>query len=123
MKIVLANLISNALKYKDPEKDDPFIKIRVRQDPEWVHIEVEDNGLGIDTQRLEKVLDLFYKANSKSTGSGLGLYIVQETLEKLGGAIKVESDLKKGSLFALKVPNLKSSPIEEEAILVSRKIS
>ena len=104
VRIVLANLLSNALKYSDPAKENPFIKINATKVDMHLAISVQDNGAGIDRQYVSKIFDMFYQGNEKSDGSGLGLYIVKETLEKIQGEISVQSELGKGSEFKVMLP-------------------
>ncbi len=104
VRIVLANLLSNALKYSDPAKENPFIKINAIKVDMHLAISVQDNGAGIDRQYVSKIFDMFYQGNEKSDGSGLGLYIVKETLEKIQGEISVQSELGKGSEFKVMLP-------------------
>jgi signal transduction histidine kinase len=104
VKIVLANLLSNALKYSDPAKENPFIKISATKIQTHLAISVQDNGAGIDHRSVSKIFDMFYQGNEKSDGSGLGLYIVRETLEKIQGEISVQSELGKGSEFKVVLP-------------------
>ena len=66
---------------------------------------VEDNGEGIPPQKIEKIFDMFYRASRNSNGSGLGLYIVKEIVNKLGGTIDVESEVNKGTKFIVKIPS------------------
>jgi len=103
--IVMNNLISNAIKYADPKAINPFVEIRISVNDEVANIVVEDNGIGIDKAFHEKIFEMFYRASENSTGSGLGLYLVKETLKKLNGTIKVESEKGKGSLFYVSIPN------------------
>ena len=67
---------------------------------------LEDNGIGIAEKDLEKIFEMFYRGSKQSSGSGLGLYIVKETTEKLGAKITVESQKGIGSTFRLVIPNL-----------------
>ena len=106
IQIIFNNLISNAINYYNPYEQNPFIKIEVVTTPERSNFMVHDNGLGIDDEHIEKIFDMFYRGTSNSTGSGLGLYIVKETLEKMGGKIRVTSKKNKGSVFAIEIPNL-----------------
>jgi signal transduction histidine kinase len=69
-----------------------------------VFIEVEDNGIGIPKDRQSKIFDMFFQAHENSVGSGLGLYIVKETIEKIGGKIRVESTDKEGARFQVELP-------------------
>ena len=106
LKVVLNNLISNAYKYHDQKKSERFIKISAgRMDGKtWIHI--EDNGIGIAPEHQHRIFDMFYRASETSEGSGLGLYIVKETLQKLGGTISVSSEPEQGATFSFSVPDL-----------------
>lgn len=105
IKIILSNFIANAVHYIDVEKSKPFVKIQVAQTKEKTTISVEDNGIGIPSGEASKIFNMFYRGNHKSKGSGLGLYIVNETAKKLNGVVSVASELGKGSKFALTIPN------------------
>ncbi|WP_109830490.1 sensor histidine kinase [Reichenbachiella versicolor] len=106
ISIVLNNLISNSIKYQKKDIADSFVNIEASVSKDYLVIEIEDNGLGIDTPYLKKIFDMFYRANPDAKGSGLGLYIVQETIEKLNGNINVESTFGEGTRFTVKIPNL-----------------
>ncbi|MBL7863782.1 MAG: HAMP domain-containing histidine kinase [Cyclobacteriaceae bacterium] len=104
MKTVLGNLFSNSVKYHDISKPDPFIRVYCRSMEGKVQIDVEDNGQGIRTEHLDRIFDMFYRASSSSDGTGLGLYIVRESLAKLKGSIFVKSYLGAGSTFTILLP-------------------
>lgn len=106
ISIILNNLISNAIKYQNPSISDSYVNIEAQVTERYLILEIEDNGLGIDKPYLSKIFDMFYRANPEAKGSGLGLYIVQETLDKLEGVISVTSELGKGTKFTVKIPNL-----------------
>jgi signal transduction histidine kinase len=103
LRVVLTNLISNSMKYSDHEKRNPFILIEAKQDGGETAIVIKDNGIGIDREHLDKVFNMFFRGSEKSKGSGLGLYIVKETLAKLNGSISVESTLGEGSTFVVTI--------------------
>lgn len=103
--VVLNNLLSNALKYRDVSKEKSFVNIIIRSDKTNAVIVVEDNGVGIANNDKEKIFEMFYRATTLSSGSGLGLYIVKEALEKLEGTINVESEQDKGTKFIVEIPN------------------
>jgi signal transduction histidine kinase len=103
--IIFNNLISNAFRYYNPEKTNPYIKIKVISDRKKVEITVEDNGLGIDEKHHEKIFDMFYRASNSSKGSGLGLFIVKESVTKMNGEIFLKSSKGKGSTFLIIIPN------------------
>lgn len=101
---LISNLISNSIKYADTGRG-PFIKIDVEVNKEQASIKVEDNGIGIRAEHLDKIFNMFYRASANSKGSGIGLYIVKEITEKLHGTISVESELNRGSIFKISLPN------------------
>lgn len=104
MQAILGNLLSNCIKYKDPDKAESWIKISYHTSHQQHTIEVADNGIGIDEEHLPHLFDMFYRASERSSGSGLGLYIVQESLTKLGGSINVASTPKVGTTFTITLP-------------------
>ena len=106
LEIVLFNLISNAIKYHDTEQPDPYIKITVNFSAHHAAIEVIDNGRGIDKEHLDNIFKMFYRADETSTGSGLGLFIARETIEKIKGTLTVKSVVGKGSAFRIQIPAL-----------------
>ncbi len=104
--IILNNLISNAIRYHQPDVPDPFIEIGITISEHAATIIIKDNGIGIDKVHQQKIFEMFYRVSTKSVGSGLGLYIVKETMEKLGGTIQLTSEPGKGTEFKLNIPNL-----------------
>ena len=105
MSVVMNNLISNAIKYLDRNKQKPFLGITVNDDNEKALLWVQDNGMGIDNSLIPKIFDMFFRANTERDGSGLGLYIVKEAMQKLQGTIDIESELGEGTMFDLEIPN------------------
>jgi signal transduction histidine kinase len=104
LRVVLNNLLANAIKYIDPVKAASYIIVSsYTKDGKYV-IEVKDNGIGILDEHQPKVFEMFYRATAKGSGSGLGLYIVKESLEKMNGTISVESKLGEGSAFRVTLP-------------------
>jgi len=104
--IILNNLISNSIRYQNPQATNPFVEVSVEVSESAVNIRVRDNGIGIDKENQAKVFNMFYRVSSKSIGSGLGLYIVKEAVEKLHGAIELRSEPGKGCEFSIRLPNL-----------------
>ena len=86
-----------------------LVNIFVECSKENATITIEDNGIGIADKDKEKIFEMFYRATKLSTGSGLGMYIVKESLDKLGGTITLESELTKGTKFIVEIPNLLTS--------------
>nr|WP_305067185.1 7TM diverse intracellular signaling domain-containing protein [Mangrovivirga halotolerans] len=107
IKVILSNIIGNALKYHDPEKVNPFVKICVSIIENKLKIVVEDNGLGIDEEHKDKIFEMFYRAHESSEGTGLGLFIVKETVEKLDGELSLNTKAGEGSKFTILLPNLR----------------
>jgi len=105
MKIILANLMANAVKYHNLEQPNPYIRLCFKRVNDNVEITVEDNGRGIAQESLPKIFDMFYRASDDTEGTGLGLFIVKEALVKIKGTINVRSELRKGSTFTIKIEN------------------
>lgn len=104
LKVILNNLISNAYKYHRFDQPDPYLSFSAKRNQDQVVIRIEDNGSGIEPDYHHKIFDMFFRASVKSEGSGLGLYIVKETLQKMGGSIWVESTPGEGSVFTFSIP-------------------
>jgi signal transduction histidine kinase len=102
---IVQNLIENAIKYRDPKKENPFLKIEINADAARAALQFTDNGLGIQVKVQSKIFDMFYKVNPSSSGTGLGLYIVKTSVEKLGGNIGLKSDAGIGSSFLINLEN------------------
>ena len=102
---VLQNLIDNSIKYQDTNKPNSFVSITIKDEKNGIKVEIEDNGLGIMKGAQDKVFNMFYRANLNSKGTGLGLYIVKNAIEKLGGHIDLISSEGVGSRFIIFVPN------------------
>src|SRR6478735_3993063 len=81
LKVILSNLISNAVRYHDGRKESQYIRLRYESTKLGFCLRVEDNGQGIAEEYHQKIFDMFYRGNESSKGSGLGLYIVKEMLE------------------------------------------
>ena len=105
LRIVLNNVLSNAFKHHDKKKENQFVRITAEPQGETISISIEDNGLGIPKQQLGKIFDMYVRANDHVEGTGLGLYIVKETIEKLRGEIKLESKEGHGTKFELILPD------------------
>lgn len=104
MKIVLGNLISNAIRYHDHWKDDKYIRLYHKAVAGSFTLHIEDNGQGIAPELQAKVFDMFFRASEQSQGSGLGLFIVKETVAKLSGRIELDSVVREGSTFSITLP-------------------
>lgn len=107
LRIVLGNLVSNAIKYKNPQSNRPEVHIHVKSGGEGALIRISDNGIGILREHVNHIFRMFFRADSVKSkeGNGLGLYIVKEALDKMGGSIEVESKAGEGTAFTIFVPN------------------
>jgi signal transduction histidine kinase len=105
LKIICNNLISNAIKYSSMSKKTPCILIKIVVNEREALFDFVDNGVGIAKENTSKVFDMFFRASSGSKGSGLGLYIVKEIVQKLKGDITVKSKLGEGTTFTVVLPN------------------
>ena len=106
LNIIFNNTLSNAIKYHNPSVEAPFVKIKAHIHSQGVTIEISDNGQGIPEESISRIFDMFYRATEDSKGSGLGLYIVKETVEKLKGQVALTSKLHQGTTITVQLPNV-----------------
>lgn len=104
--IIFNNLISNAIKYQNQDISDSYVNIEAVIDAKEMRVDLEDNGIGIEEGYLQRIFDMFYRASPEAKGSGLGLYIVKEAIQKLKGKIEVSSTFGMGTKFVLVIPNI-----------------
>ena len=101
---ILENLILNAVKYSDPEKEKRWVKVDVTQNTEFFQITVADNGIGIPKDKQQDVFQLFKRFHpGRSDGSGLGMSLIKRHVDRLGGKISFDSS-PEGSTFNLSFP-------------------
>ncbi|MDX1628848.1 MAG: HAMP domain-containing sensor histidine kinase, partial [Fulvivirga sp.] len=105
LKTIITNLLSNTIKYRDCDKPFSYVDIDFQVTPDTCVIQVKDNGIGIKDEHLNCIFDIFYRADDNAKGSGLGLYIVKDTIDKLNGQVEVESEYGKGTAFTITIPN------------------
>lgn len=126
LEIILKNLISNSFRYMDLTKSDPFIKIEAVITESNLRIVVLDNGIGIGKQHLHRIFDMFYRAVEHSQGTGIGLFLVKESVKMLRGRISVKSALGEWTTFYLSIPNFKQGsvniPESEDVVLDERSL-
>jgi signal transduction histidine kinase len=104
IKVVLHNLIGNSIKYVDKSKEERWIRITCERSGRYWAIQITDNGIGIRGEYLDKVFNMYFRATELSKGSGLGLFIVKEALNKIGGTIKVQSVFGIETTFEFRIP-------------------
>ncbi len=104
LKIILGNIISNAFKYINNREEQSFLKIDVNISASKMKLMIVDNGIGIEKEHLPKIMDMFYRGTELSQGSGLGMYIVKQSIDKLGGSISINSTSGKGTSIVIELP-------------------
>lgn len=114
VKTIIGNILSNAVKYYDPQKKQPFVNISITINKDICVIKMADNGIGIKAEHQPRIFDLFFRATDQSQGTGLGLFIVKDTIEKLKGSIDVDSEIGRGTTFTIDIPNQLYQPFEAE---------
>jgi two-component system phosphate regulon sensor histidine kinase PhoR len=100
LRSIIYNLVNNAIKYKSPDRK-PKILIKTEQEDDFMVISIVDNGVGIAKKDFKKVFEKYQRLADSVEGSGIGLYLVNETVTHAGGKIIVESEVGKGSVFKL----------------------
>jgi PAS domain S-box-containing protein len=103
---IFRNLISNAIKYRKLNYPDAEVRIDVRVTEQACEIVVEDNGIGVEKSFAPRIFEMFFRASDRSDGSGLGLYIVKNAVDRLGGTVEVQSEAGVGTRFRILLPNL-----------------
>lgn len=109
---ILKNLLSNAIKYSKSKDDNPYIKVEIAVDSKQAKIKVADNGIGIEPEYMPHIFDMFFRATEESDGSGLGLFIVKQSVDRLEGEIFVNSTINEGTEFVIILPNRQVSSIQ-----------
>lgn len=105
LKIILTNLIENAIVFCKPETSIIKIEVQITVNQDWVEIILSDNGEGIKPEVLPKIFNMFYRGSVRSTGAGLGLYVVKRIVNKMNGHIQAKSEYGVGTEFTLTLPN------------------
>lgn len=106
IRVIFQNIISNAIKYQDLYEQGSYLYIIIKSDEKQVQITFTDNGIGMSKEHLKNIFQIFYRASSKSDGSGLGMYIVKQAVDKLKGSVSIESPNNKGMSIKIQLPNL-----------------
>jgi PAS domain S-box-containing protein len=106
IRVIFQNIISNAIKYQDLYEQNSYLYIIIKTDDKQAQITFTDNGIGMSKEHLKNIFQIFFRASSKSDGSGLGMYIVKQAVDKLKGTIGIESPNNKGMSTKVILPNL-----------------
>jgi signal transduction histidine kinase len=107
IKSIIHNIMSNSIKYADSTKEQCLLQVSVHVDDQRCLLTFTDNGQGISPENQAKVFEMFYRATAQRSGSGLGLYIVKEMTERIGGTVSLQSTPHVGTTVTIDVPNLR----------------
>jgi signal transduction histidine kinase len=105
LRHILDNLLSNALKYRDPDKADVWVRVGLRVSSEGYELRVSDNGIGLAARDSDQVFELFYRAApAREAGLGVGLAVVKLLVERSGGTLALDPDAEHGTTFVVVLP-------------------
>jgi signal transduction histidine kinase len=105
LRHILDNLISNALKNRDPDKAETWVRLGLKVSPEAYEFRLSDNGTGLGSVECDRAFDLFYRAApARAAGLGVGLAVVKLLVEQSGGALTVDSGAGQGTTFVVVLP-------------------
>jgi len=111
LRHVLDNLISNALRYRDPDKEESWVRLGIRASAEGYELRLSDNGLGLPAGATGQVFDLFYRsAPARAAAPGVGLAVVRMLVEQSGGTVTADSGSGQGTTFVVTLPR---SPVDD----------
>ncbi len=104
LRVILRNILSNAIRYGCLGSKMKKVKVTAKIKNKRLKLSIRDHGPGIPKDQQDKIFDMFYRAHEGLAGTGLGLYIVKETVDKLNGTVEVVSSPKKGAEFLVELP-------------------
>ncbi|MGC3944872.1 MAG: HAMP domain-containing sensor histidine kinase, partial [Chryseolinea sp.] len=102
LESVVLNLIENSIVFRGA--NDPFVLCIFHREADQFVLKVMDNGIGISLDDRDKIFNMFYRGSERSTGNGLGLFMVKKTIEVLHGTIGIESELNQFTSVTIKIP-------------------
>ena len=101
---ILYNLISNAIKYRSPERN-PVVTVSAKIKDDNLQLDVIDNGIGLDLETSrDKVFNLYQRFHNHVEGKGIGLFLVKTQVEAMNGKISIESKVHEGTRFTVLIP-------------------
>jgi signal transduction histidine kinase len=105
LRHILDNLLSNALKYHDPDKLQAWVRLELRTSTKSYELRISDNGIGLPDDERGELLELFHRsAPARAAGLGVGLPVVKLLLEQSGGSLTMDSGLGQGTTFVAILP-------------------
>ncbi|HOZ69989.1 MAG TPA: HAMP domain-containing sensor histidine kinase [Chitinophagaceae bacterium] len=114
LSTVLRNIISNSVKYKKKEIENPFVFLRFENNNHHCSFSITDNGEGIPLECQPRVFEMFYRGTSSATGTGLGLYICKEMLDKMDVLFAISSKPGEGTTFNIQLKKIATSLVKEK---------
>jgi len=106
IRVILNNLFSNAVQFQKNQPGPKRISLTVDVFDNQAVITLEDNGIGIEERHRAEVFNLFSRATQRNVGTGLGLYMVKEAVEQMGGKIHLESQIHEGTTVTVTLPSM-----------------
>src|SRR5690606_41963263 len=107
IRVILNNLIGNAVKFQKDSTDPRKIELSIHVHGGVTNLRVSDNGIGIEEKHQTDIFKLFHRATQKNVGSGLGLYMVKESVDQMEGKIELKSKVNEGTVVEVLLPDLK----------------
>jgi signal transduction histidine kinase len=105
LRHILDNLLSNALRFRDPEKTEAWVELRLRELPTGYEFKVSDNGVGLPAREQQHLFGLFFRAAPvRAAGLGVGLAVVKMLVEQSGGTLTASSGEGEGTTFVATLP-------------------
>ena len=103
LRHILLNLLTNAMKYSEENKE---IIVDIQKEQQKIILKVTDQGIGIPEEEQANMFERFFRARNATNiqGTGLGLHIVKKYVELMGGSIRFESELYEGTTFTVSLP-------------------
>ena len=122
LRSILGNLIENAMKYRAHNRD-PHIEIKTWEEANFACFQIQDNGMGIDLEKnKDSLFGLYKRFHYHVEGKGMGLYMVKNQVEAMGGTIQLESTLGEGSIFTIKLPTADIQTFQNSAKTISTEL-
>ena len=107
---IISNIINNSIKYCDTKKEEKSIRITFNVNEFEAYLSITDNGIGMSEDMVSRIFDLNFQADKNaSSGSGVGLHLVQKALQSINGSVKIESTLGVGTVFIVTIPTTKKA--------------
>ena len=104
--LVIKHLFKNAIAFQDAKKTNRFIDIQIKPVDNFIHIKIADNGIGISPAYNQKIFRPFFKASTQSKGVGMGLFLLNNLLNKINGSVSFTAKEQEGATFTVRLPRL-----------------